>query len=121
MRDVKISVKQFDNLISGAIPAPNPRDAFYLKVFWQNIRRPEMHTKEKCMARTKKKKLLTRDMRIQIAKDNYMKWLKSIGVRLDSKGRVINNFKGYPFPDYSSDRNSIPTSDRIPALVLKEQ
>ena len=36
------------------------------------------------MARTKKKKLLTRDMRIQIAKDNYMKWLKSI-VRLDSK------------------------------------
>ena len=49
------------------------------------------------MARTKKKKLLTRDMRIQIAKDNYMKWLKSIGVRLDSKGRVINNFKGYIF------------------------
>ena len=42
-----------------------------------------------------------------------MKWLKSIGVRLDSKGRVINNFKGYPFPDYSV-RNSIPTSDRIP-------
>ena len=32
MRDVKISVKQFDNLIS-ALPAPNPRDAFYLKVF----------------------------------------------------------------------------------------
>ena len=71
------------------------------------------------MARTKKKKLLTRDMRIQIAKDNYMKWLKSIGVRLDSKGRVINNFKGYPFPDYSSDRNSIPTSDRIPGACVK--
>ena len=49
------------------------------------------------MARTKKKKLLTRDMRIQIAKDNYMKWLKSIGVRLDSKGRVINNFKRLSF------------------------
>ena len=32
MRDVKISVKQFDNLIS-AWSAPNPRDAFYLKVF----------------------------------------------------------------------------------------
>ena len=73
------------------------------------------------MARTKKKKLLTRDMRIQIAKDNYMKWLKSIGVRLDSKGRVINNFKGYPFPDYSSDRNSIPTSDRIPGACTKEE
>ena len=71
------------------------------------------------MARTKKKKLLTRDMRIQIAKDNYMKWLKSIGVRLDSKGRGINNFKGYPFPDYSSDRNSIPTSDRIPGACVK--
>ena len=71
------------------------------------------------MARTKKKKLLTRDMRIEIAKKDYMKWLKSIGVRLDSKGRVINNFKGYPFPDYSSDRNSIPTSDRIPGACVK--
>ena len=73
------------------------------------------------MARRKmsKNKVLSRTERLTIIKNNYMKWLKSIGVRLDSKGRVINNFKGYPFPDYSSDRNSIPTSDRIPGACVK--
>ena len=60
----------------------------------------------------KKRKWFNKSERLAIVKNNYMKWLKSIGVRLDSKGRVINNFKGYPFPDYSV-RNSIPTSDRM--------
>ena len=73
------------------------------------------------MAWIKKKenKVLNKSERLAIVKNNYMKWLKSIGVRLDSKGRVINNFKGYPFPDYSSDRNSIHTSDRIPGACVK--
>ena len=66
----------------------------------------------------KEKKVLNKSERLAIVKNNYMKWLKSIGVRLDSKGRVINNFKGYPFPDYSV-RNSIPTSDRIPEACVK--
>ena len=66
----------------------------------------------------KEKKVLNKSERLAIVKNNYMKWLKSIGVRLDSKGRVINNFKGYPFPDYSV-RNSIPTSDRIPGACVK--
>ena len=41
----------------------------------------------------KEKKVLNKSERLAIVKNNYMKWLKSIGVRLDSKGRVINNFK----------------------------
>ena len=66
----------------------------------------------------KEKKVLNKSERLAIVKNNYMKWLKSIGVRLDSKGRVINNFKGYPMPDLSV-RDSIPTSDRIPGACVK--
>ena len=57
-------------------------------------------------------------MRNQLAREKHRKWLVSIGVKLDSKGKVINNFEGFPFPDYSV-RNSIPTSDRIPGACVK--
>ena len=45
MRDVKISVKQFDNLIS-AWSAPNPRDAFYLKVFGKTYADQKAHERK---------------------------------------------------------------------------
>ena len=72
------------------------------------------------MARRKmsKNKVLSRTERLTIIKNNYMKWLKSIGIKLDKYGKVINNFKGYPMPDLSV-RDSIPTSDRIPGACVK--
>ena len=48
----------------------------------------------------------------------HNKWLMSLGIRFNKKGKVINNFKGYPFPDLTT-RNSIPTSDRICGVALK--
>ena len=69
------------------------------------------------MAKTKKN-YLTKEMRLQIVKENHNKWLKSIGVNLDSNGKVINNFQGYPFPDYSC-RPSLPTSDNISGTTTK--
>ena len=48
----------------------------------------------------------------------HNKWLMSLGIRFNKKGKVINNFKGYPFPDLTT-RNSIPTSDRIPGACVK--
>lgn len=71
------------------------------------------------MAKTKAT-YLTKDMRNQIARTKHLKWLKSIGVKLDSQGRVINEFKGYPFPDYSV-RPSIPCSNNIIAGAMKRE
>ena len=71
------------------------------------------------MAKTKKN-YLTREMRNEIAREKHKKWLKSIGVKLDSKGNVINEFKGYPFPDYSV-RPSIPCSNNIIAGATKRE
>ena len=72
------------------------------------------------MAKTKKN-YLTKEMRLQIVKENHKKWLKSIGVNLDSNGKVINNFQGYPFPDYSSNRKSLPCSNRIVSGATKRE
>ena len=50
----------------------------------------------------------------------HKKWLMSIGIRFDKRGNVINNFKGYPFPDLSTD-NSIPVSYThltLPTILL---
>ena len=71
------------------------------------------------MAKTKKN-YLTREMRNEIAREKHKKWLKSIGVKLDSQGNVINEFKGYPFPDYSV-RPSIPCSNNIIAGATKRE
>ena len=59
-------------------------------------------------------------MRLKIKEilKKHKKWLMSIGIRFDKRGNVINNFKGYPFPDLSTD-NSIPTSDRVGGAGLK--
>lgn len=72
------------------------------------------------MAWIKKKenKVLNKSERLAIVKNNYMKWLKSIGIKLDKYGKVINTFQGYPMPDLSV-RDSIPTSDRIPGACVK--
>ena len=72
------------------------------------------------MAKTKKN-CLTRKMRLEIVRKNHNKWLKSIGVNLDSNGKVINNFQGYPFPDYSSNRKSLPCSNKISSCAPKRE
>ena len=56
--------------------------------------------------------MLTNKQRLQLAITQYRTWLKSIGLKLKNKGRVINNHKGFDMPDYKVS-NSIPTSDRI--------
>jgi len=56
--------------------------------------------------------MLTNKQRLQLALTQYHRWLKSIGLKLNNKGRVINNHKGFDIPDYRVS-NSIPTSDRM--------
>jgi len=56
--------------------------------------------------------MLTNKQRLQLALTQYRRWLKSIGLKLNNKGRVINNHKGFDMPDYKVS-NSIPTSDRM--------
>ncbi len=72
------------------------------------------------MAAKTKTNYLTKKMRNEIALKKHLKWLKSIGVKLDNQGRVINEFKGYPFPDYKV-RPSIPCSNNIIAGGTKRQ
>lgn len=56
--------------------------------------------------------MLTNKQRLQLALIQYRKWLKSLGLKLNDKGSVINNHKGFNIPDYKV-RDSIPTSDRV--------
>jgi len=67
------------------------------------------------------KNRLTKKMRLEIVRKNHNKWLKSIGVNLDSNGKVISNFKGYAFPDYSSNRKSLPCSNKISSCAPKKE
>ena len=66
-----------------------------------------------------KKKVLNKTERLAIAKEQHIKWLLSIGVKLDKNGKVINNFKGYPMPDLSV-RNSILRVIEYQVLVRRE-
>ena len=56
--------------------------------------------------------MLTNKQRLQLTITQYRKWLKSLGLNLNKKGRVINQHKGFDRPDYTV-RDSIPTSDRM--------
>jgi hypothetical protein len=58
--------------------------------------------------------------KLKLLKAQHRKWLESLGIRFDQKGRVINNFKGYDTPQYTP-RNSIPTSDRIVNFTGKRE
>ena len=55
---------------------------------------------------------MTNKQRLQLALTQYRKWLISLGLKLNNKGRVINNHKGFDMPDYKVS-DSIPTSDRM--------
>ena len=41
-------------------------------------------------------------------------WLKTLGLDLKSLKKRLKNWTGYPFPEYSSDPNYPPCSDKIP-------
>lgn len=56
--------------------------------------------------------MLTNKQRLELAMTQYRKWLKSLGLKLNNKGKVINNHKGFDLPDYKT-KESIPTSDRM--------
>ena len=56
--------------------------------------------------------MLTNKQRLQLAVTQYRKWLKSLGLKLNNKGNVISNHKGFDMPDYRVS-DSIPTSDRM--------
>ena len=64
--------------------------------------------------------MLSKKQKLELAKTQHRKWLESLGVRFNSKGRVINTFKGYDLPDYTP-RDSIKTSDRIVNFTGKKQ
>ena len=55
---------------------------------------------------------MTNKQRLQLAITKYRKWLKSLGLNLNKKGRVISRHKGFERPDYKV-RDSMPTSDRV--------
>ena len=56
--------------------------------------------------------MLTTKQKLELAMTQYRKWLKSLGLKLNNKGRVISNHKGFDIPDYKT-KESVPTSDRI--------
>jgi len=56
--------------------------------------------------------MLTNKQRLELARLQHRKWLKSLGLNLTAKGKIINRHLGFDIPDYKV-RNSIPTSDRI--------
>jgi len=56
--------------------------------------------------------MLTNKQKLELVSTQYRKWLISLGLKLNNKGRVINNHKGFDMPDYKVS-NSIPTSDRV--------
>jgi len=64
--------------------------------------------------------MLTNKQRLELAMTQYRKWLKSLGLKLNNKGRVISNHKGFDIPDYKT-KDSIPTSDRVVGNTFKRQ
>jgi hypothetical protein len=56
--------------------------------------------------------MLTNKQRLELTMLKYRRWLKSLGLKLNKKGRVISNHKGFDIPDYKT-KDSLPTSDRI--------
>ena len=63
--------------------------------------------------------MLTNKQRLELAKLQYCKWLKSLGLNLTSKGKVINRHLGFDMPNYKV-RDSIPTSDRVVGDTYKK-
>ena len=50
--------------------------------------------------------MLTNKQRLELAKLQYRKWLKSLGLNLTSKGKVISRHLGFDMPNYKlSDGN----------------
>ena len=56
---------------------------------------------------------MNKKQRLEKIKKDHYKYIKSLGVCIDTDtGEIQNDFEGYPMPDLSC-RPSIPTSDRI--------
>jgi len=56
---------------------------------------------------------MTKKEKLELARKNHYKWIRSLGVNIDiDTGKVNNYFEGFDMPDLSC-RPSLPTSDRI--------
>jgi hypothetical protein len=64
--------------------------------------------------------MLTKKQKLQISLTQYHKWLKTLGLKLNKKGKVISRHKGFEIPSYKT-RDSIPTSDRVVGNTFKRQ
>ena len=51
----------------------------------------------------------------------HEKWLKERGLDTKSLKRRLKTWTGYPFPEYSSDPNYPPCSDKIPVGTSKKK
>ena len=65
--------------------------------------------------------LLTKKEKLKQIKKRHLKWIKSLGVKVNMEsGKIKNSFKGFDLPDLTV-RYSIPTSDRIPGACVKKE
>jgi len=62
--------------------------------------------------------MLTNKQRLELVSTQYRKWLKTLGLKLNKKGKVISRHKGFDIPSYKT-RDSIPTSDRVVGDTFK--
>jgi len=62
--------------------------------------------------------MLTNKQRLELVSTQYRKWLKTLGLKLNKKGKVISRHKGFEIPSYKT-RDSIPTSDRVVGDTFK--
>ena len=61
----------------------------------------------------KRKKLPNTAKRRKVLAD-HESWLKKLGLDLKSLKKRLTTWTGYPIPDYSTDPNYPPCSDKIP-------
>ena len=62
---------------------------------------------------------MTKKEKLELARKNHYKWIRSLGVNIDiDTGKVNNYFEGFDMPDLSC-RPSLPTSDKIDGSTYK--
>ena len=65
---------------------------------------------------------MARKKKLENLKKKHNQYIKSLGVDIDIEtGEINNRFEGYPFPDYSSNRKSLPCSNRIVSGATKRE
>jgi len=68
----------------------------------------------------KRKKLPNTAKKRKVLAD-HESWLKKLGLDLKSLRKRLTTWTGYPIPDYSTDPNYPPCSDKIPVGTSKKK